>query len=101
MTEFYCSSIGSCPNASKFSYDGETFAVVTDDAKLLLYDLKSILDSNDKTGDIDSLHCRAFNKYHKGSINDVEWSKNGKILATCSSDAKIKLNFLNENLMVS
>lgn len=101
MTEFYSSNLGACVNASKFSFDGENFAVVTDDSKLLLYDLKSIIDSNDKMADMDSLHCKVFKNYHQGAINDVEWSINGRILATGGSDSKIKLNFVNDSYRVS
>lgn len=81
--------------ASKFSYDGEHFALVTDDAKLLIYDLRSILDG--KSGEKKDAFNAAFQvtNYHTGAILTIDWSLTGKILATGGKDKTIKVNVLN------
>lgn len=87
-------NVNSHVRASKFSYDGEHFALVTADAKLLIYDLRSILDSkNNQLGDISPAICE-FPKYHSEPINTIDWSLNGKLLATAGKDRLIKVNML-------
>ena len=65
---------------------------MTNDSKLLVYDLRSILDS--KNGERKDLSHAAFeaSNYHSEPINTVDWSLTGRMLATAGKDKLIKVN---------